>query len=72
MNSAHESEHLRPVPSPLMNVQQVAEYLGCSPNHVYRLRVRDGLPSILYGRRGRRFRKDDVDRWLDEQERAAA
>lgn len=60
---------LRRVPSPLLTIDEVADYLGVSRPQVYRLRVNHGLPSVQFGRKLRRFRKDEVDRWLDEQQR---
>jgi phage terminase Nu1 subunit (DNA packaging protein) len=65
--------HLRSVPSqePLLSRESLAERLECSVDSIDRMR-RDGMPSIVWGRRLRRFRYTDVVAWLDEQTREAA
>jgi hypothetical protein len=51
--------------------ESLAERLECSVDSIDRMR-RDGMPSIVWGRRLRRFRYTDVVAWLDEQTREAA
>jgi excisionase family DNA binding protein len=51
----------------LFSVKEAASYLGISPCTVYRLEKKGGLPSI----RGRglriRFKKEDIDIWLEKR-----
>lgn len=50
----------------LLNVEQVAQYLGCSKKTLYNLRTRhQGPPAIKIGGI-LRFRPCDVESWLDE------
>jgi excisionase family DNA binding protein len=51
---------------PLLSVDEVAEFLGVRPDTVYKLIRRNGLPGAKVGRLWR-FRKDEVDGWVDEQ-----
>lgn len=48
----------------IMTVQELARYLRVHTMTVYRLIQRGDLPAARVGR-GWRFRKDQVDRWLD-------
>ena len=50
--------------SPLMTVEQAAEYLACKVSWVY-AHSRE-LPTIKVGH-GLRFRKSDLDAWLATQ-----
>ncbi len=52
----------------LLNVHQVAEYLQLNLSTVYQWAQQGRLPAIKLGGRWR-FRKADLDRWLDEQTR---
>jgi len=55
----------------IMTIQEVAEYLACHPVTVRGL-VADGeLPAIRLGSSWR-FRREDVDRWIEKRETAAA
>lgn len=51
---------------PVMNVQEVADYLRVAPATVYRLAQRGALPAAKVGRAWR-FQKEAIDRWLSEQ-----
>ena len=51
-------------PSPMMSLQEVAEYLQVSPDTVKNLMER-GLPGIRVGRQFR-FRREEVEQWLEE------
>jgi excisionase family DNA binding protein len=51
----------------IMTVQELARYLRVHTMTVYRLIQRGDLPAARVGR-GWRFRKDQVDRWLDDRE----
>ena len=55
-----------------MTVHEVAEYLKVNPKTVYRLVVRDGrLPGFKVAGSWR-FRRADIDGWIDDQKKAAA
>ncbi len=55
---------------PLMSLQELADYIGVSNTTVYRYVKQKKLPSIKMGRLWK-FRKEKIDEWLEEQERAA-
>jgi excisionase family DNA binding protein len=58
-------------PSPLLEAEAVAIYLGMRTDWVYR-EVRAGrLPHIRLGR-AVRFRRESIDAWLESRERAAS
>lgn len=61
--SAHQ--HRIPVPD-LFTPKQLAEYLQLSPRTVYRLLERNELPGFRVGGQWR-FRKSEVDYWLDRR-----
>jgi excisionase family DNA binding protein len=50
---------------PLLTAHEVAGILGVHVNWVWAEAKRGRIPSILIGR-NRRFRRDDIDHWLDE------
>ena len=53
-----------------LTVQEVAVYLKVNPKTIYRL-VREGrLPGFKVAGSWR-FRRDDIDNWIDDQKRAA-
>ena len=49
----------------LLTAVEVAQILGVHVNWVYREASRRRLPSLMVGRQ-RRFRRADIERWLDE------
>jgi len=51
----------------IMTVQELARYLRVHVMTVYRMIQRGDLPAARVGR-GWRFRKDQVDRWLEGRE----
>lgn len=53
----------------LLTTRQVAEYLGVHVNTVLRLCHHAGLPFYRVGTRDLRFRREEVDRWLEERRR---
>ena len=52
----------------LLTAPEVAEILGVHVNYVWAEAKRGHIPSILIGR-NRRFRRDDIERWLDQNSR---
>lgn len=49
----------------IMNVSELAEYLGMSPGGIYRLAWMKKIPTIrVAGARLLRFRKGEIDKWL--------
>ena len=61
-----------PIQPAVLSYAQAAHYLGLPSvgalrNMVYR---RAAPPSIAFGKRDRRFRRSDVDAWLDAKARA--
>lgn len=57
--------------APAMTVQEVAEYLNVDPKTVYRMVNRGELPGFKVSGTWR-FRREDIDRWIDDQKQAAA
>lgn len=55
---------------PVMNVEEVADYLRVAPATIYRLAQQGKIPGAKVGRSWR-FSKDRIDRWLDEQSKLA-
>jgi hypothetical protein len=56
---------LRPRTEPWVTKRQVAAHFGFSTRWV-ELRIRDGLPSRMFGGR-RRFRLSEVEAWLERE-----
>lgn len=56
------------VPSQLLTIEQVAEFLGVSSKTVRRL-MRRGLPSVRFGRLVR-FEQRDLLRWVEARKEA--
>ena len=48
----------------LMTPEHLAEYLGVTPRWVYNNHQKLGIPAFQIGR-ALRFRRSDVDAWLD-------
>lgn len=59
-------------PADILTRQEVAELLKCSAPHVVRLVKTKGLPGFQLGLREWRFRRCDVERWVEEQALCAA
>ena len=55
--------------SPLMNLDELAQYIGVSNTTVYRYLKQGKLPAIKIGRLWK-FRKERIDKWLEEKEKA--
>jgi excisionase family DNA binding protein len=54
----------------MMNVTQVADYLGVKPSWLYDNYRAEGIPTYRVGR-GLRFRQSDLDKWLDARKDVA-
>jgi len=54
----------------LLTVADVAEYLGLSVGTVYNKVSRGEIPHVKLGR-AVRFRRSEIDRWIDAQSRVA-
>jgi len=54
--------------SPLLNLEELAEYIGVSNTTVYRYIKQKKIPAIKIGHLWK-FRKESIDTWLREQER---
>ena len=50
---------------PLMEIDQVAEYLGVSVRHIRRLVAEQRIPYIKWGSK-LHFDPDEIDAWIDE------
>ena len=55
-------------PSPAWTVRQVAEYLSVNGRTVYRMAESGELPAFKVGDAWR-FRREDIDAWIDRQQR---
>jgi len=51
----------------LMNAEQVADLLGMDVEWVWKMSRRGQIPTITLGR-SRRYRREAILRWLEEQE----
>jgi excisionase family DNA binding protein len=60
-------EEIQPHPPAVMSIQQVANFLGVSRQHVYKL-IHDGLPVISLGRRVVVLRTS-LEEWLLAQQK---
>ena len=58
-------------PEPLWTVEKVAEYLGLHPQTVYAKALCGEIPSLKVGR-GRRFRRAEIEAWLEQNSRPVA
>ncbi|MBI2569686.1 MAG: helix-turn-helix domain-containing protein [Candidatus Schekmanbacteria bacterium] len=54
---------------PAMTVREVASYLNVNEKTVYRLAQKAALPGFKVAGAWR-FRRADIDRWIDDQKRA--
>lgn len=55
-------ERLREV----MTLREASEYLGVSPDTLYKYLGEDGIPAFKLGNRWR-FKKDLLDRWMEKK-----
>ena len=56
--------------SPAMTVREVAGYLSVDEKTVYRLAKRGDLPGFKVAGTWR-FKKEDIDRWIEERKAAS-
>mgnify|MGYP000409698766 CR=1 FL=1 len=54
--------------SPLMNLEEMAKYIGVSNTTVYRYIKQGKIPAIKIGKLWK-FRKETIEGWLKKQER---
>ncbi len=61
---------MAPAPKPVwrevMDMREAADYLGLSSDSLYRYASQGTVPAFRFGNRWR-FKKDLLDRWMDEQ-----
>jgi excisionase family DNA binding protein len=50
----------------VMNIQQASEYLGVSPDTLYKYLSRGSIPAFKLGNRWR-FKRSTLDRWMEKQ-----
>ncbi len=53
-------------PREVMNIRQAAQYLGISPDTLYKYLSAAKIPAFKLGNRWR-FKKTTLDRWMDRQ-----
>ena len=53
---------------PLMEIDQIAEYLGVSVRHIRRLVAEQRIPYIKWGSK-LHFDPEDIDAWVDQHRR---
>jgi excisionase family DNA binding protein len=61
------SRELKAADDHLLNAEEVAEMIGMTRDYVYDLSRRGRIPTITFGRR-RRYRREAVDKWLEDLE----
>ena len=54
----------------VMNIRQASEYLGVSPDTLYKYVGENKIPAFKLGNRWR-FKKSKLDEWMEEQSGAA-
>lgn len=53
-------------PREVMNVKEASEYLGVSPDTLYRYVYQDKIPAFKLGNRWK-FKKTILDRWIERK-----
>lgn len=53
-------------PREVMNVREASEYLGISPDTLYRYVYEDRIPAFKLGNRWK-FKKNILDRWIERK-----
>jgi excisionase family DNA binding protein len=64
MTALTESLSMKPTPE-ILDIVQLAEYLRVPKSSLYKLVGQGKIPSHKVGRHWR-FRKESIDRWLDD------
>jgi excisionase family DNA binding protein len=52
--------------SEIMTLREVAEYLACSRNTIYRLATKRQIPRFRVGNNFR-FRRSDIEQWINDR-----
>ena len=52
---------------PILNLREVADYLGVSPTSIYRYVKQKKMPAMRVGSQWR-FRREKIDAWLEKME----
>lgn len=55
-----------PSPREVMNVKEASDYLGISPDTLYRYVYQDKIPAFKLGNRWK-FKKTILDRWIERK-----
>ncbi len=55
----------------VMNVRQASQYLGISPDTLYKYVAEEKIPAFKLGNRWK-FKKTMLDRWMERQSRGTA
>jgi excisionase family DNA binding protein len=55
-----------PSPREVMNVREASDYLGVSPDTLYRYVYEDKIPAFKLGNRWK-FKKTILDRWMERK-----
>jgi excisionase family DNA binding protein len=55
----------------VMNVRQASQYLGISPDTLYKYVTEERIPAFKLGNRWR-FKKTTLDRWMEKQSEVKA
>ena len=53
-------------PPEVMNIRQASQYLGISPDTLYRYVAEEKIPGFKLGNRWK-FKKTTLDRWMEKQ-----
>lgn len=53
-------------PREVMNIREASEYLGISPDTLYRYVYQDKIPAFKLGNRWK-FKKTILDRWMERK-----
>lgn len=54
------------MPEALMTVAELSEFLQMTPGTIYNKSLRGEIPCIHFNRRSLRFRRSDIEKWVEE------
>lgn len=54
------------IPTKLLNVEEVADQIGCSERHIKRLVASDKFPAPIKIGRLSRWKQEHIDQWIEE------